>query len=101
MPPSMIRCAYFPENLLAYALHISVWPPLASPSRVMVGTVMIGAFGKPAFQLVAFRVALSEAEAPTVIVDHNADMIGIVEGLCTAIERRIIKTPFRRCSASK
>src|SRR5436309_843863 len=43
MPPVMVRCAYLPENFLAYAL-LSTWgAPLASPSRVMAGTVMIGA----------------------------------------------------------
>jgi len=43
MPPMMVRCAYLPENFLAYAAGSGCGAPLASPSRVMVGTVMTGA----------------------------------------------------------
>jgi hypothetical protein len=54
------------------------------------------AFGKPLFQIVIFRLALSQTEPPTVIMDHDADVIRIVEGRCTPIERRIIEVPLRR-----
>ena len=37
-------------------------------------------FGKPLFQIVIFRLALSQAEPPAVIVDHDADVVRVVEG---------------------
>jgi hypothetical protein len=36
------RCSYLPENFPAYALAGGWNAPLASPSNVMVGTVMTG-----------------------------------------------------------
>ena len=53
-------------------------------------------FGKPLFQIVIFRLAFSQAEPPAVIMDHDGDMIRIVEGRCAAIERGIIEVPLRR-----
>ena len=38
------------------------------------------AFGKPLFQIVIFRLAFGEAKPPAIIMDHDADMIRIVEG---------------------
>ena len=69
---------------------------MESPSSVIVGTVITGACGKPLFQFVIFRFALGEADPPAVIVNHDSDMIGIVEGHGASIERGIIKVPFRR-----
>jgi hypothetical protein len=51
---------------------------------------------KPLFQIVVFRLAFRETEPPAVIMDHDADMIGIVERLRGAIECGIVKIPFRR-----
>src|SRR5918994_1927677 len=53
-------------------------------------------FGKPLFQIVIFRFAFSQAEPPAVIMDHDADVIRVVEGRCAAIERSIIEVPLRR-----
>src|SRR5215203_2460096 len=53
-------------------------------------------FGKPLFQIVIFRFAFSQAEPPAVIMDHDANMIRVVEGRCAAIERGIIEVPLRR-----
>src|SRR2546427_7087826 len=41
-PPVRVRCEYFPVNFLTYALGSRCGAPLASPSSVMVGTVMTG-----------------------------------------------------------
>src|SRR5215207_4048393 len=54
------------------------------------------AFGKPLFQIVIFRFAFSQAEPPAVVMDHDVDMIRVVEGRCAAIERDIIEVPLRR-----
>src|SRR5215212_6088864 len=53
-------------------------------------------FGKPLFQIVILWVAFSQAEPPAVIMDHDADVIRVVEGRCAAIERGIIEVPLRR-----
>src|SRR5215218_7956577 len=53
-------------------------------------------FGMPLFQIVIFRFAFSQAEPPAVIMDHDANMIRVVEGRCAAIERGIIEVPLRR-----
>lgn len=42
MPPLMSRCAYLPENFPAYDAGSGCGAPLASPSSVMVGTVITG-----------------------------------------------------------
>ena len=52
--------------------------------------------GKPLFQIVIFRLAFGEAETPAVIVDHDGDVIRVVEGRRRAIERGIIEVPLRR-----
>jgi len=38
----------------------------------------------------------SQALPPAIVMDDDADVIRIVEGLCCAIERRIVEAPFRR-----
>ena len=53
-------------------------------------------FGKPLFQLVELRLAFSQSEPPAVIVDHDADVVRVVEGRRAAIERGIIEVPSRR-----
>jgi hypothetical protein len=53
------------------------------------------AFGKPFFQIVILRLAFSQAEPPAVVMDHDADMIRVVEGDGTAIERGVIEVPLR------
>jgi hypothetical protein len=52
--------------------------------------------GKPAFQIVIFRITCSQAEPPTIIMDHDAHMIRVVERRRAAIERRIVEVPLRR-----
>ena len=53
--------------------------------------------GEPLFERVVFGLAVRQPEPPAVIVDHDRDMIGIVEGGGRAFERGVIEIPFRRC----
>src|SRR5918995_1908562 len=55
-----------------------------------------GEFGEPLFELVVLRLALSESEPPTVVMDDDADVIRVVEGRRAAIERGVIEVPLRR-----
>ena len=63
---------------------------------MIVGTVMTGTCGKPLLQIVILRLAFGQAEPPAVIVDHDADVIRVVEGRGAAIERGVIEVPLRR-----
>ena len=53
-------------------------------------------FRKSFFQIVVLWFAGSQAEPPAVIMDHDADVLRVVEGRCAAIERGINEVPFRR-----
>ena len=53
-------------------------------------------FGEPLFQLVILWLAFGQPEPPTVIVDHDADMIRVVEGRGAAREGGLVEVPFRR-----
>src|ERR1700733_10291726 len=54
------------------------------------------AFSEPLFQVAIFRLAFGQAEPPAIIMDHDGDMIGVVEGRRAAIERGVIEIPLRR-----
>ena len=53
-------------------------------------------FGKPLFQIVIFRLAFGQAKPPAVVVDHDVDVVRVVERRCAAIEGGIIEVPLRR-----
>ena len=53
-------------------------------------------FRKPLFQIVIFRLTLSESDPPVIVMDDDRDVIRIVEGQCAAIERRVVELPLRR-----
>ena len=52
--------------------------------------------GEPLFQLVIVRLTFSQSEPPAIIMDHDADMIRIVEGRGAAIEGGIVEVPLWR-----
>ena len=63
-PPVMSRCSYLPENLLRSAAGSGWGAPLASPSIVIVGTVMMGPWARFLFQIVVFQaLAVGEGRA--------------------------------------
>src|ERR1022692_795463 len=51
--------------------------------------------GNSLFKIVILRLAIGQAEPPSVIVDHDADVIWVVERCSGAIECRITEIPFR------
>src|SRR5579862_1419449 len=51
--------------------------------------------GQLPLQVVVLRLARGQAEPPAVIVDHDRDMIGVVESGGAARERRVVKSPLR------
>src|SRR6185369_5769487 len=52
--------------------------------------------GKSLLEFVKPHLALGDAEPPTVIVDHDVYVIGIVERSDTAFEGGIVEAPSRR-----
>src|SRR5450755_3662356 len=52
--------------------------------------------GEPLFQLVIVRLTCSQSEPPAIIMDHDADMIRIVEGRGAALEGGLVEVPFGR-----
>ena len=56
----------------------------------------VRSLGEPLFQFVIVRLALGQPEPPAISMDHDADMIWIVEGRCAALEGGLVEVPFRR-----
>jgi hypothetical protein len=52
--------------------------------------------GQALFQGVVWRLACGQTQAPTVVTDHDADVIRVVEGLGGAIKRGRIEGPPQR-----
>ncbi len=64
---------------------------------MIVGTAITGAATSSPFQLVIFRFAFRQAEAPAVVVYYDLDMIRIVERRGAALERGVVEIPLWRC----
>jgi hypothetical protein len=52
--------------------------------------------GTPPFEVLILSLACCQADPPTVIVDDDVDVVGIVERLRGAIERGLVEVPARR-----
>jgi hypothetical protein len=52
--------------------------------------------GEPLLQLRVRWVARSEAQAMSVGVDDDVDIVGVVEGACALLEGRVVEAPARR-----
>ena len=55
-----------------------------------------GAFGEPLLQLGVLGFAFGQPQPPAVVVDHDRDVIRVVEGRRAAIERGVVEVPLRR-----
>ena len=53
------------------------------------------------FEFVILRFAVSKSEAKAVVVNHDGDVIGIVEGCRGAIECGIVEVPFGRSNVAR
>src|SRR4030095_926926 len=73
-----------------------MWRPIGIPCEDDGRHAYNRACGKALFQIVIFRLAFRQALPPAVIMDHDADVIRIVEGRCAAVKRLIIEVPHRR-----
>jgi hypothetical protein len=79
-------------ELLGYAAAFGCGAPLASPSSVMVGTVMTGpaasCFSRSSY------FALGQPAAPAVVMDHETDMIRVVNAFAV---RSNVASSKRHC----
>src|SRR5437763_670764 len=53
-------------------------------------------FGKPLFQIVVPWLALGETKPPAIVMNHDADMVRVVECRRGAVECGVVKVPFWR-----
>ena len=91
----------FAREFLGIGTGVRVWRAIGIAFKGNGGHSDDRTFGKPLFQIVILRLAFSQAEPPAVIMDHDADVIRIVEGRCAAIERGIIEVPLRRSESAR
>jgi hypothetical protein len=75
---------------------VRVWRAIGITFKSDGGHLDGWTLGKPLFYLGISRLAFSQAEPPAITMDHDADVIRVVEGRCTTIERGIIEIPLRR-----
>ena len=71
MPPVTSPVRVLAGELLGVGAGSGCGAPLASPSIVIVGTVIDGTCRQPRLQLVVLRLAVGEPEPPAVVVDHD------------------------------
>src|SRR6266566_1273902 len=75
---------------------VRVWCPISIAFQRHGGHGDGRSLGESLFQLVIFRLAISQSQPPAIIMDHDADMIRIVEGCCAALKRGIVEVPLWR-----
>lgn len=52
--------------------------------------------GQASLNVVVGPLAVGQALPPPIVVDHDVDVIGVVEGCRAASEHRVVEGPFRR-----
>jgi hypothetical protein len=77
-----------------HSLSKSLWRSIGITFQCNCGHGNDWAFGKTVLQAIILRLAFNQSEALTIIMDHDADMIWIIEGRCTAMSA--YKTTYGR-----
>src|SRR5438067_12510503 len=90
--PVFIAAREFP----GIGTDLRVWCPIDIAFKSNRGHGDVRTFGELLFQIVIVRLAFSQSQPPAIIMDHDADMIRIVEGRGAALERGIIEAPLGR-----
>src|SRR3984957_18012324 len=52
--------------------------------------------GQALFEVVIFPLTFRQAKPPAIVVHHDVNMVGIVEGRCCAVVRGVVKIPLWR-----
>ncbi len=75
---------------------LRVWCPIGIAFQRNGGHGDGRSLSKLLFQFVILWLAFGQTEPPAIIMDHDADMIRIVEGRGAALEGGLVEVPFRR-----
>src|ERR1700730_12950683 len=79
------------RELLGISAGFQVWRAIGIAFEGNRGHADDWCFGQLLFQIAVLGFTLSQPEPPPIVMDHDDDVIWIVEGRCTAIERRIVE----------
>src|SRR5438270_10829519 len=90
--PVFIAAREFP----GIGTDLRVWCPIGIAFKSNRGHGDVRTFGALLFQIVIFRLAFSQSQPPAIIMDHDADMIRIVEGRGAALEGGLVEVPVWR-----
>src|SRR5438552_1832706 len=84
------------REFLGIGAAVRMWRTICIAFEGNGGHAYERALGQPLFQIVVSGLAFNEREPPPTVMDHDGDVIWIIEGRRTAIERRIVKLPLGR-----
>ena len=96
MPPSIVRCEYGPENFVGVGTRFRMGRAVGVTLERDRGHGDDGALGEPLLELVVLGLAVGQPEPPAVVVDHDRDVIGVVERRRAAVEGGVVEVPLRR-----
>ena len=96
MPPVITRCAYLAGEHLGIGAGVGMRRAIGVAFERDRRHADDGRLGELLLQLVILRLAFGKTEPPAVIVDHDRDVIGIVEGSGAALEGGVVEAPLRR-----
>src|SRR5881227_1031860 len=75
---------------------LRVWCAIGIAFKSNRGHSDVRTCGELLFQIVIVRLAFSQSQPPAIILDHDADMIRIVEGRGAALEGGLVEVPVWR-----
>ena len=81
------------REFLGIGTGVRVRRPIGIPFQGDGGHGDDRTLGQPLFQGVVLRLAFGQTQAPAIVMDHDADMIRIVEGRRGPLERGRIEVP--------
>ena len=94
--PLRMRCSYGPVKWARSSGERSAGPkPPSSPSRLIVGTVIVGCAASSSSIGSSVGIARRVAESMPVRVDDDVDEVGVVEHRRGCLERRLVELPRR------
>ena len=97
MPPSIVRCEYGPANFAGVGLGFRMGRAVGvALERDRRARVMTGRFREPLLELGVLGLAVGQPEPPAVVVDHDRDVVGVVERRRAALEGGVVEVPLRR-----
>src|SRR6266404_1258545 len=82
-------------EFLGVSTGLRVWRAIGITLERNRGHSDVGTCGKAGFQFVIFGLAFGQAKPPSIVVNDNAYMIGIVQRGCTPHKCSLLEVPFR------